>query len=76
MIKCCQYCVPPKRHFNCWSSCPDYIAEKEKDAKDKAEWEKAHLAETYRYAMLKQHHNYIIETRHTKHGYSFRNVKK
>ena len=39
-IKCCQFCVPPKRHTACWGHCPDYAAEraeldrrKEADAK-------------------------------------------
>ena len=27
-IKCCQYCVPPKRHTACWGHCPEYLKEK------------------------------------------------
>lgn len=29
MIKCCNGCVPPKRHTACWGHCPDYLTEKE-----------------------------------------------
>ena len=32
MIKCCQFCVAPKRHLGCHSDCPEYIEEK-------AQWE-------------------------------------
>lgn len=27
-IKCCRYCVPPKRHPGCHSKCPDYLKER------------------------------------------------
>ena len=27
-IRCCNGCVPPKRHEACWGHCPDYAAEK------------------------------------------------
>ena len=27
-IRCCNGCVPPKRHEACWGHCPDYIAAK------------------------------------------------
>jgi hypothetical protein len=30
-IKCCQFCVPPKRHTACWDTCPEYAEEKAKD---------------------------------------------
>ena len=26
-IKCCNGCVPPKRHEACWGHCPDYNTE-------------------------------------------------
>ena len=31
-IKCCKDCVPPKRHTACWDHCPEFAAEKAKDA--------------------------------------------
>ena len=34
-IKCCQPCVPPKRHPGCHDTCPDYIKEKAEDAEKK-----------------------------------------
>lgn len=27
-IKCCEHCVPPKRHEACWGHCPEYQAER------------------------------------------------
>ena len=27
-IKCCNGCVPPKRHTACWGHCPEYQAER------------------------------------------------
>ncbi len=27
-IKCCNGCVPPKRHPGCHGQCPEYLAEK------------------------------------------------
>lgn len=27
-IKCCEHCVPPKRHTACWGDCPEYQAER------------------------------------------------
>ena len=27
-IKCCNGCVPPKRHPGCHGKCPEYLAEK------------------------------------------------
>ena len=27
-IRCCRYCVPPKRHTACWDHCPEYLKEK------------------------------------------------
>lgn len=27
-IKCCQYCVAPKRYPGCHGSCPEYLQEK------------------------------------------------
>ena len=35
-IKCCNGCVAPKRHTACWDHCPEYLAEKEQDEKEKA----------------------------------------
>lgn len=37
-IKCCNGCVPPKRHEACWGHCPEYIAEKAAYEKRKAEY--------------------------------------
>ena len=31
-IKCCNGCVPPKRHTACWGHCPDFAAEKAAEA--------------------------------------------
>ena len=28
-ITCCRYCVAPKRHPGCHSTCPEYIKERE-----------------------------------------------
>lgn len=36
-IKCCHNCVAPKRHTACWGHCPEYLAEKEQDEKEKAQ---------------------------------------
>ena len=72
MIQCCNGCVPPKRHLACWSDCPDYIAEKEEEDRKKTAYKQEHLAETYRYAMLKEHHIYTIEKRRTKRGVTYR----
>lgn len=36
-MKCCRYCVPPKRHPQCWSTCSEYIEEKEQANKYKEE---------------------------------------
>lgn len=35
-IKCCNGCVPPKRHTACWGHRPDFAAEKAADAEKKA----------------------------------------
>ena len=34
-IRCCNGCVPPKRHLACWETCPDYAREKEKHRAEK-----------------------------------------
>lgn len=40
-IKCCQHCVPPKRHTACWGHCQDYAKERaEYDAKKAIEDQK------------------------------------
>lgn len=39
-IKCCHYCVPPKRHTACWDTCPDYIREKAEEAEKQAAYRK------------------------------------
>lgn len=40
-IRCCNGCVPPKRHVGCHGTCPDYIREKaEHDALMAKEWQK------------------------------------
>lgn len=36
-IKCCQFCVPPKRHTACWDHCPEYAEEKAENERIKAE---------------------------------------
>lgn len=36
IIKCCHYCVAPKRHPGCHGNCPDYAAEKAEHEKLKA----------------------------------------
>ena len=36
-IKCCYGCTAPKRYPGCHSHCPEYIAEKAKHDKEKAE---------------------------------------
>lgn len=28
IIQCCRYCVAPKRHPGCHSTCPEYLKEK------------------------------------------------
>lgn len=35
-IKCCHYCVAPKRHTACWGHCPEYLKEKEANEARKA----------------------------------------
>ena len=49
-IKCCNGCVPPKRHTACWGHCQEYIAEKARIEQDTAEQR-----------MKKQIHNGITE---------------
>ena len=36
-IRCCYGCTAPKRYPGCHSHCPEYIAEKDKHDKEKAE---------------------------------------
>ena len=36
IIKCCHYCVAPKRHPGCHGNCSDYAAEKAEHEKLKA----------------------------------------
>lgn len=45
MITCCKDCVPPKRHFCCWDTCPEYKAEKARDLKKKQVEKKARAEE-------------------------------
>ena len=40
-IRCCNGCVPPKRHLACWETCPDYAREKEKHRAEKERIKKA-----------------------------------
>ena len=35
-IKCCNGCVPPKRHTACWDHCPEYKKEKAENEAQKA----------------------------------------
>lgn len=35
-IKCCQYCVAPKRHPGCHGTCPEYLKEKAEHEERKA----------------------------------------
>lgn len=35
-IKCCRYCVPPKRHATCHATCEQYIKEKQEDREERA----------------------------------------
>ena len=35
-IKCCNGCVPPKRHTACWDHCPEYKKEKAENEAKKA----------------------------------------
>ena len=39
-IKCCYGCVVPKRHPGCHGHCPEYLAEKEQDEKEKEQYRK------------------------------------
>lgn len=39
-IKCCQNCVPPKRHTACWGHCPEYLKEKAEYDERKAQEDK------------------------------------
>ena len=39
-IKCCNGCVPPKRHTACWDHCPEYQKEKAENEAKKAAYEK------------------------------------
>lgn len=39
-IRCCRYCVPPKRHTACWDHCPEYLKEKAEYEAIKAEHRK------------------------------------
>ena len=39
-IKCCYGCVAPKRHPGCHGHCPEYLAEKEQDEKEKEQCRK------------------------------------
>ena len=44
IIKCCQHCVPPKRHPGCHGSCSDYAAQKaEHDRLKAADYEKRNV---------------------------------
>ena len=49
-IKCCQFCVPPKRHTACWDTCPEYIEEKAKDRAQKEAERKRRLINQGLYA--------------------------
>lgn len=40
-ICCCYGCVAPKRHPGCHGSCPEYLADKAKHDRLKAEYDKA-----------------------------------
>lgn len=40
MIYSCMYCVAPKRHPGCHGSCPEYLADKAKHDREKAEMDK------------------------------------
>ena len=35
-IKCCKFCVPPKRHLACHDTCEEYLEEKSKYEEEKA----------------------------------------
>lgn len=36
IIKCCRYCIAPKRHPGCHDHCPEYAAEKAEHERCKA----------------------------------------
>lgn len=36
VIKCCHYCVAPKRHPGCHGTCPEYLEEKAEHTRRKA----------------------------------------
>lgn len=61
-IKCCQYCVPPKRYPGCKGSCPDYIIDNafhqvEKEEQNKKNATNAGLYKQREKAIAKVTHN-------------------
>ena len=44
-INCCRYCVAPKRHPGCHGRCSEYMGEKAKHDKEKAEADKKRRVE-------------------------------
>lgn len=40
-IQCCYGCVAPKRNPSCHGHCPEYLAEKEQDEKEKEQYRKS-----------------------------------
>lgn len=58
-IKCCRYCVPPKRHAGCHGSCEDYAIEKaeheEKKAKREINKRKHTQIDDYEYIKMEKH---------------------
>lgn len=45
MIYSCKGCVAPKRHPGCHSTCPEYLADKERHDKEKADADKKKMVE-------------------------------
>lgn len=65
MIKCCIFCIAPKRHLGCHSTCPEYLEEKKKLDKVRAdryrEYRTRTLVDDFRFGARnrnKKNHNY------------------
>lgn len=67
-IRCCNGCVPPKRHLNCHSTCKEYIKEKTKWKEDKKKI-RENLKDTPRIRIQDYNETDLIRTRRHKKGH-------